>query len=215
MPRFALLVIAGWLCAMVAGCGKASHGGWQPASHGLQGMLPNPISVPLVPRELVMDEVADEIDNYFRILREQQIRLTDNILTEGWIDTEPQIGATVLEPWRKDSTPGFERSHATLQSVRRWARVRVIPNGDQYLVDVKVYKELEDLDQPEHSTVSGLRLYEYANALDFDRYDRDRIVESPVNRGWIPMGRDLALEQRLLGNIRERVGQAATTDRHP
>jgi len=212
MHRLALTLITGLLIASFTACGHVANGGWQMAGNGVQG-LPNPVSVALVPRELVMDEVADEIDDYFRILREQQIRLTDNILTEGWIDTEPKIGATVLEPWRKDSTKGFELSHATLQTVRRWARVRVIPNGDQYLVDVKVYKELEDLEEPEHSTVSG-RPYRYDNALDFDRYEHDDIVNPPANRGWIPMGRDFALEQRILSNIRERIAQASSIGSH-
>ena len=213
MPRVLALLLTGCLLSGFPACGRVSHGGWQPASHGMQHAIPNPVSVPMVSRELVMDEVSDEVDNYFRILREQQIRLSDNILTEGWIDTEPKIGATVLEPWRKDSTPGFELAQASLQTVRRWARVRVIPNGDQYLVDVKVYKELEDLEEPEHSTVSG-QPFRYDNALDFDRDPREELWDSPPNKGWIPLGRDFSLEQRLLGNIQNRIVQAANIQPH-
>ncbi|MCP4083328.1 MAG: hypothetical protein GY819_07225 [Planctomycetaceae bacterium] len=206
MARFTILLIVGFLLTGFAACGKVSQGGWQMAGTSAQG-LPNPVSVPMVPRELIMDEVADEVDNYFRILREQQIRLTDNILTEGWIDTAPKIGSTCFEPWRKDSTKGFELLHASLQTVRRWARVRVIPNGDQYLVDIKVYKELEDLEQPEISSISG-PTWRHDNALDFDSYEHDqRLLDAPPNRGWIPMGRDFSLEQQMLSNIRERVTQ--------
>ena len=191
----------------ISGCGNISSGGWGAVSEGVQTGLPNPLSLPLVSRDLVMDEVSDEIDDYFSILREQRIRLNSNILTEGWIDTSPRIGSTILEPWRKDSTPGFEVAHATLQTVRRWAKVRVIPNGNQYLVDVKVYKELEDLQEPEHSTVSG-RTARHDNSLDFDRYERDDLLLNPPNRGWIPMGRDVALEQTILTNIQLRIEQA-------
>lgn len=200
------------LIASFTACGNISSGGWRPVPEGSQQVaLPNPLSVPLVPRELVMDEVADEVDDYFRILREQRIRLTDNILTEGWVDTEPKIGSTLLEPWRNDSSPGFELTHATLQTVRRWARVRVIPNGNQYLVDVKVYKELEDLVEPENSTISG-RAGRHDNALDYDRYERNDLLPSPPNKGWIPMGRDFALEQTILANIKSRIAQATTVD---
>jgi len=188
-----------------------NSGGWRAVGDGVPQGLPNPLSVPLIARELVMDEVADEIDDYFRVLREQRIRLTDNILTEGWIDTEPRIGSTVLEPWNQDSRPGFELAHATLQTVRRWAKVRVIPNGNQYLIDVKVYKELEDLLEPEHSTISG-RSARHDNSLDYDRYERDDLLESPPNRGWIPMGRDVALEQTILSNLQRRITQAAQAD---
>lgn len=194
--------------ASQSGCRGIVRGGWEPVSDLAGGGLANPLAVPLVPRELVMDEVADEVDDYFRVLREQRIRLTDNILTEGWIDTEPKIGSTLLEPWRNDSSPGFELAHSTLQTVRRWARVRVIPNGYQYLVDVKVYKELEDLLEPENATTSS-RTYGYDSSL---YQDRNAPLISPPNRGWIPMGRDFALEQRILANIQQRILAASQPD---
>ena len=58
--------------------------------------LENPLIVSYVDREWVMDAVSDELDNYFRIYREERIRLVDNIVTEGWIETHPQIGSTAL-----------------------------------------------------------------------------------------------------------------------
>ena len=61
----------------------------------------------------------------------------------------------MLEPWQKDSSRGFERRYATLQSIRRRAVVYVKPQVDGgYLVDLAVYKELEDVSQPEFSTVN-------------------------------------------------------------
>lgn len=159
--------------------------------------VPNPLPIGLLPRELVMEVVSDEVEDYFRIIREQHIRLTGDLLTEGFIDTEPKTGSTVLEPWRQDSTPGFELAHASLQSIRRWAKVRVIPAANQYLIDVKVYKELEDLEQPAGSAVSGQAL-RYDNSLDRDRVDREFLQP---NRGWIPMGRDISLEQKILSRL--------------
>ena len=204
MPRLLLSIVIALLLVTGTSCRHVSVGGWKPVAQGLApNALPNPLAVPMVPREFIMDEVSDEIDDYFPILREQRIRLTDNILTEGWIDTEPRIGATALEPWRFDSTPGFERAHATLQTVRRWARVRVIPGGNQYLIDVKVYKELEDLEEPRHSTITSGDL-RHDNSLDIDRVDSQLTVP---NRGWIPMGRDFSLEQTILARIQERIYQ--------
>ncbi|MGI9516738.1 MAG: hypothetical protein ACR2NP_06830 [Pirellulaceae bacterium] len=215
MSRLPILIALALLLASCTSCRHVSLGGWKPVAQGLApNAIPNPLAVPMVPREFVMDEVSDEIDDYFRILREQRIRLTDNIITEGWIDTEPRVGATILEPWRFDSTPGFERAHASLQTVRRWARVRVIPRGDQYLIDVAVYKELEDLDEPQHSTVTTGDL-RHDNSLDIDRYDAQLTVP---NRGWIPMGRDISLEQTILARIQERIYQgrkAAANGSHP
>ena len=161
----------------------------------------NPVEVPFVDRDLMMDEVSDELDNYFRIKSEQRIRLVDNVLIEGWIETHPQIGSSLIEPWRKDSTPGYEKTLSTLQTIRRFARVRVIPIQNGYSVDVKVYKELEDMPQPEHSVIAG-PLLRHDNTLDI--YDANPFGP-PVSRGFIPLGRDFGLEQKILQNIAKRV----------
>jgi hypothetical protein len=107
----------------------------------------------------------------------------------------------LLEPWRKDSTPGYEKLHATLQSIRRKATVRVIPTDGGYLLDVAVQKELEDLDKPENATAGGATL----------RYDGTLVRQEgapgrfSATLGWIPIGRDCSLEQRILADISERL----------
>ncbi len=164
---------------------------------------PNPLPVPLLDRTLVMDEISDEIDDYLPILKEERIRLVDGIMSEGWIETRPKIGGSIFEPWKKDSTPGFERRLATLQTIRRFAKVRIIPTADSYLIDLRVYKELEDLSQPLGSSISS-RPTRVDDTLDIDR------IEIPVveNAGWIPLGRDFSLEQTILQNIRKRFEEA-------
>ena len=169
-------------------------------SGAVQSEVPNPLTVPPYDRTLVMDQVSDELDNYFRIYKEEQIRIVDNVMTEGWIETHPQIGGTIFEPWRKDSTRGFERLYATLQTVRRFAKVRVIPTGNSYLIDVKVYKELEDRQFPQYSNYTGRQL-RHDNSLDIDRND----IDNAPNEGWIPLGRDFSLEQQILRNIQSRI----------
>ncbi len=163
------------------------------------GETMNPLPVPLLARELVMDEVSDEIDNYFSILKEERIRNVDGILSEGWIETRPKIGGSIFEPWKKDSTPGFEKLQSTLQTIRRFAKVRVIPTDKNYLVDLKVYKELEDLPSPVGSTVSGQPI-RIDNSLDVDRFEVFQINSD----GWIPQGRDFSLEREILRNIESR-----------
>lgn len=163
--------------------------------------IPNPLAVPMMDRWYLMDQISDEIDDYFKIYREQRIRVVDNVMSEGWIETHPQIGGTLLEPWKKDSTRGFEKAHATLQTVRRFAKVRVIPLGNSYSVDVKVFKELEDLPQPLGSAVTG-PIMRHDNTLDIDNEELWGYQQTP---GWIPMGRDFSLEQKILANIQTRL----------
>lgn len=165
--------------------------------------IANPLIVPKIDRWFVMDQISDEIDDYFKIYREERIRILDGVMSEGWIETHPKIGGTLLEPWQLDSTPGFERLHATLQTVRRFAKIRVIPTGNSYQVDVKVFKELEDLPQPVGSAVGG-PLLRHDNALDVGRKEA---WTGGRQKGWIPMGRDFSLEQRILGNIQQRLSK--------
>ena len=174
----------------------------EPTSPSLCGEqeVPNPLVISLMDREYVMDQISDELDDYFEIYREERIRIVDNVMSEGWIETHPTIGGTILEPWKKDSTRGFERLHATLQTVRRFAKVRVIPTGNSYQIDVKVFKELEDLPQPIGAAVGG-PLLRHDNALDVDQPEPGT---TPISPGWIPMGRDFSLEQQILRNIQQR-----------
>ena len=169
----------------------------------------NPLAVPMLDRWLVMEQISDELDNYFRILREERIRMHDGILSEGRIETQPKIGSTLLEPWRRDSLTGFERLHATLQTVRRFAKVRVVPAGDQYQVDLQVFKELEDLQQPVGSGISG-QILRHDNSLDIDR---ERLELATSGNGWIPLGRDVLLEQQILRNIQSRLQKCANGEK--
>ena len=170
----------------------------------------NPLAVPMLDRWLVMEQISDELDNYFRIYREERIRMLDGILSEGRIETHPKIGSTLLEPWRRDSLVGFERLHATLQTVRRYAKVRVVPAGDHYQVDLQVFKELEDLPQPVGAGISG-EILRHDSSLDIDQ-ERPQLVQN--NKGWIPLGRDLLLEQQILKNIQTRL-QKCVNGQHP
>ncbi len=188
------------------GCGRLQTPVHNTQPSLIASELANPVTIPLLDRWLVMDEISDEIDDYFRIYREERIRTVDNLITEGWIETWPETGSTLLEPWRRDSTKGFEKLHASLQTIRRYAKVRVSPLGNSYSVDVKVFKELEDNPNPIQSGVSG-RFFRNDAAIDID--DVSFFPEElPTNRGWIPLGRDISLEQQILRNIVKRLSGA-------
>jgi hypothetical protein len=192
------MLMIGLVCASV-GCRALTYDDQSPNLCG-QPPVQNPLAIPMMDRWLVMDQVSDEIDDYFKIYREERIRVLDGVMSEGWIETHPKIGGTLLEPWQLDSTQGFERLHSTLQTVRRFAKVRVIPSGNSYQLDVRVFKELEDLAQPVGSAVSGQLRHD--SALDVDREDPWMTVQ---DKNWIPMGRDFSLEQQILRNIQKRL----------
>jgi hypothetical protein len=188
-----------WLWLLALGCSQ-HLGGWH-GSHG--GNLPpveNPLYVPVADSEFVWEQVVDTIDNHFRIQNEQRVQVIGEVPIEGRIDTFPTDGSTVFEPWRKDSTHGYEKLYATLQSIRRQAAIRVSPAGGGYLVEVVVFKELEDVEYPENSTVGSISTLRDA----VQDAPRDDAPGGALTLGWIRIGRDLSLEQRLLTEIRQR-----------
>ena len=215
--RFAVAVVL----IACAGCSSGPYTYAPPGPAGTpprQSDLPpvvlryaNPSLVPSADHERVWREVVDVTDDYFRIDREEPIRVYGNMVTEGRIETFPETGATLLEPWRKDAADGYERLEGTFQSIRRHAVLKVTPAGNGFLVEINVFKELEDVPRPEHSTAGAATL----------RYDGSmtRIVnpvgEQPLTRGWIRLGRDPALEQRMMANLESRVGRLITPSSVP
>jgi hypothetical protein len=90
-----------------------------------------------------------------------------------------------------------------LQSVRQTATID-IRAGERggYLVYVVVDKELEDLDRPAQARV-GLPVFETGPtvARPFDIVNQD-ISSELQSKSWFKIGRDYAMEQLILGRIR-------------
>lgn len=176
---------------------------WGQPDRSISAVLtPNPVNVVIQDHEFAWDQIVDEVDNYFKIKKEERVRVDNGIISEGILTTYPKSGATMLEPWRLDSSPGFEKWQSTLQTIRRSATVRVVPAGATYTIQVEVLKEMEDLAKPENAVVSSIR-----NNVT-TRISEDGTTESiPVGRQrWYPIGPDTDLEQRILKNILARLG---------
>lgn len=188
-------------CCTLAGCQQLTY---RLRTRQPESFVPNPLELPPAPDRFVWSQVVDAIDDYFRITREQPVQNSDGIVLDGRIETSYRIGASILEPWRKDSTAGFERLQSTFQSIRRRAVVMVRPRGAGYTVEVVVQKDLED-------TVGGQQAAEATMVIRHDgtvvRKD-DNFDGNPQTLGWIPLGRDASLEQVILRDIFGRITQA-------
>jgi hypothetical protein len=206
----------------VLGCFSEAHLPNQPVPVSYD----NPMLLRIPNHEVVWEGVRDVVSKYFRIDQENQVSLQGNTLTIGWIYTRPQPGATLLEPWDHDSATSYERLESTLQSIRRYAVVKVYPvenGGSGFWVEVAVWKELENVPHPEHATAGSAM---FRNDITPSRSDNAGPLagalpgQPPVSPGalgkakpgqpgdvpttWIPQGRDTAVEQRILGEILER-----------
>lgn len=168
----------------------------------LSAYYPNPIFVSIRDPQVLWEHLVDVVDDYFEIEREEPVRQYETVLTSGRIDTYPKIGATVFEPWHRDSVDRYSRWEATLQSIRRRAEIRVDPRDGGYWITVVVFKELEDVAQPLAATTSSAT---FRNDSSLTRVVSP-IGEQPTHAGWIPLGRDTALEQRIIEAIGARFG---------
>lgn len=150
------------------------------------------------------EAVVSAVSRYFPIEHEYPCRQVGSVVNSGNLVTGRQIGASVLEPWRKDSVGMQQRWESTVQTISRRAVVRVWSIGtNTYAIDVIVNKEIENNPHPDSSRTGAGNYF----LSDSRRTFRDPI-EIPSDSGmWVNKGRDPLLEQRLLADITESVRQ--------
>ena len=185
----------------------------------------NSVVIPPLDAELVWSRMVDVADDYFKVAAEQRVVFANGVPTEGRIDTFPQTGSTLLEPWRGDSVGFRERLEATLQSIRRRGTMRLIPDPAGWRIEAVVLKELENMPRPMQATTGGASfrnddsLYRYGTPLPTlgqQVGDQPRPVAAPTpNLGWIPLGRDPLLEQRMLSKVLAKLGVAPMPQAEP
>ena len=144
-------------------------------------------------QDAVWERIVDVVHDYFEIDRENRL--------DGIIETKPLVAAGILEPWHKDSVGLGNRLEGSLQSVRRRGFVNVTPTQGGYLVSVEIYKEQEDvITSPDKS--AGNSTFQESRPL---QRDLTLVVGDAAPQGWIALGHDQALEDRMLQQIQQRL----------
>lgn len=159
--------------------------------------IPNPLFIAAQNEELLWEQLVDVLHEDFQIARENRL--------DGVIETQPKTAAGVLEPWHRDSVGLEQRLEGSLQSLRRRAFVHVTPGQGGYLVSIEVFKEQEDVPQDPDKSAGGSTFQE---SRPLQR-DLTLVVGESTPQGWIPLGRDMALEQKMLGRLQKRIWKAS------
>ena len=136
------------------------------------------------------ERVLDAVDDYFDIKPGSRY--------SGRIETVPRTAPGYEQPTKPGSPDRYERLLATFQSIRHRGIIE-IQAGERggYLVYVEVLKELEALPQPTLA-VAGPAAFRQAPIVP----QRQSIVNADAVEGnWIPLGRDVAMEQAILRRI--------------
>ncbi len=156
----------------------------------------NPIQISGSNQDVVWERVVDTIHSYkFPIARENKL--------DGRIETEYKVGANLLEPWHGDSVGFDNRLESSLQSIRRRVFVSVTPIEGGYLLGVEAFKEIEDV-HTQTSSAPGGATFQQDLSL---RRDLNLVQERGKTPGWIPLGRDPALEQDILDSLQVAFSQ--------
>jgi len=151
------------------------------------------VYIPLGPDAygLVFEHVLDVVDDYFAICYANRY--------DGRIETHPMVAPGLGQPWKRGSPDFPQRLLATLQSMRHRGIVLIRPaENDGFFVEVKVYKELEDLPRPSQA-IAGAASFRSDNTVQ----RRFEVVDAVgAGKGWIAVGRDHKMEQAILERIR-------------
>ena len=165
----------------------------------------NPAHVGDVDPDFLWRQVVDAVDDYFRIDKETPVRRDNMTWFEGRLSTYPEVSGTSMEPWRHDAARGFERLQSTVQTIRRTANVRIVPEATGYLLDVQVMKEQEDVDQSQFATAGAAAQRHDGSIVRHP----NSLRQAPVTLGWYEIGRDRDLERRLMESILGRITNVA------
>ncbi|HLA85367.1 MAG TPA: hypothetical protein VJL29_11280 [Thermoguttaceae bacterium] len=189
MDRLTALIL---FSIVFAGCAAGPYGPAPPMQTVVY--YDNPMLLTAQSPEQLWEHVVDVVDDYFEIAEEIPVSQVDPV---GRLNTVPLVGATLLEPWRHDSANFDEKLESTLQTIRRQAVVHVSRVQQGYTVEVIVYKQLEAVKRPMLATGDSSLL------RNDDSLTRvvDPATDEPIDDCWIPLGRDTALEQRILGQL--------------
>ncbi|MHB1422605.1 MAG: hypothetical protein ACYC3I_05305 [Gemmataceae bacterium] len=154
----------------------------------------NPLYLFQGPQPEVYDKIfqcaLDVVDDFF------EIAYTDRF--GGRIESQPAVAPGWEQPWKPGSPDFYQRLLANFQSIRHRCIVLITTAEEGgYYIDVKVLKELEDLPTPVRAT-AGSASFNMVSTIErqFEVIDQN-IYES----GWIPIGRDLKLEQVILERL--------------
>jgi hypothetical protein len=154
----------------------------------------NPVYIPGNPNGYhpIFEKAVEIVSDYFDISYSNRF--------DGRIETFPRIAPGLEQPCKAGSPDFDQRLLATLQTIRHRAIVLLMPaESGGYFVDVKVFREEEDLPKPAGSR-SGVASFQ--GDISIDR--RNIVVDEGTPEGnWIPLGRDPKLEQVILQRLRK------------
>jgi hypothetical protein len=123
----------------------------------------------------------------------------------GVIRTRPLRGGQFFEPWRSDNASGFDTAESNLQSVQRTVELSL--NSEPTRQCIQCTSTVQRLSLPDEPIEGYLK----APALLTNSDRNKQRLQVDKNRAdemhWIDLGRDEALESKLLDKIQKNIAK--------
>lgn len=157
-------------------------------------------AAPQGPTESVVQPEELELlwDAALSVLRKFDFQPDRQDRTAGIITTRATTSAQWHEPWRQDVADPYSLAEASLQTIQRTATVRFIRDGDEWRIDVQVDVYRQSAPESQVTTASSA-IHAFSGNLPTAE---GRVFQAAeAERHWVHLGRDAALESRLLNRI--------------
>jgi hypothetical protein len=184
--RNGFLAVLGVLAALLAGCGKPVM------------MQAQPVCVEAISRDKLMQVVE-------KTLFSMRFEIEKYDVENGVIRTRPLRGGQFFEPWRSDNAGGFNAAESNLQSVRRTVELAFQPQQTGVCMQCEVTAQRLSLpEEPIQGYYSSSALYT-ASSQSKQQLDVDEKRLEQMK--WIDLGRDAALEQKIIKRIQQTISK--------
>jgi hypothetical protein len=180
------LLVFGILAAVLAGCGKP------------QMMQAQPVCLEAISQDKLMRVVE-------KTLFSMRFEIEKYDVENGVIRTRPLSGEQFFELWRSDNAGGFNTAESNLQSLQRTVEFTFQPQQTGVCMQCQVTTQRLSLpEEPIRGYYSSSALYTSSSRskqqLDVDT---DRLEQMK----WTDLGRDAALEQKILQRIQQKISK--------
>jgi hypothetical protein len=132
----------------------------------------------------------------------------------GIITTLPTTSQSALEFWRHDVDASEDLWESTISPIRRWVTVKLSSPNEKTWSELSVVVEKQRLSSPDRQFNSSGAAYQFfGNRLPSTTGAAQLTADDDR---WLSLGRDPAMESRLLKHICELAGLAALApDKRP
>jgi len=146
----------------------------------------------------VDDESVETLwDSSLSVLRKFDFEPDRQDRTAGIIVTMPTTSAQWHEPWRQDVADGYSLAESSLHTMQRKATIRFV-REETWRLDVQV--DVYRLSTPEAQvTTASSAIRSFSG--DLPTVTGESVADSRSQRRWVHLGRDEAMESRLLSRI--------------